>query len=86
MSLGLVQKFRNCDFNLENILVQLNKNKKSKPSDWPDAVWRLYVILEMNNSSTQMFASVLQNHCSKSITKFPEKKSSQCSAILTTFF
>ena len=42
MALGLVQRLRNADFNLEGIMVELNQNKKLRPPDWPDAVRELY--------------------------------------------
>ena len=29
-------------------MVELDQNKKSKPPDWPDALWKLYFTSEMN--------------------------------------
>ena len=38
----------NSNFILENKMVELNQNKNSKRADRPDAVWKLYLILEIN--------------------------------------
>ena len=38
----------NSDFILESKVVELNQNKNSKQSDWPDAVRKLYFTLEIN--------------------------------------
>ena len=36
------------DFILESKMAELNKNKNSKQPDRPDAVWKLYFTLEIN--------------------------------------
>ena len=43
-----VHRLKNGDFILESKMVELNKNKNSKQPDWPDAVWKLYFTLEIN--------------------------------------
>ena len=40
-------RLKNSDFMLESKMAELNKNKNSKP-DWPDAKWKLYFTLEIN--------------------------------------
>ena len=39
---------KNSDFILESKMVELNQNKNSKQPDQPDAVWKLYFTLEIN--------------------------------------
>ena len=41
-------RLKNSDFILESKVVELNQNKNSKQSDWPDAVRKLYFTLEIN--------------------------------------
>ena len=47
-NLANFHRLKNSDFSLESKMVELNKNKNSKQSDWPDAVWKLYFILKVN--------------------------------------
>ena len=46
--LGLVERLKNSDFILETKMAELNQNKNSKQPDQPDAVWKLYFALEIN--------------------------------------
>ena len=41
-------KLKNSDFILESKMAEVNQNKKSKQPDRPDAVSKLYFILEIN--------------------------------------
>ena len=43
-----VHRLRNSDFILKSKMLELNKNKNSKQPYRPDAVWKLYFILETN--------------------------------------
>ena len=43
-----VHRLKNSDFILESKMAELNQNKNSKQSDRPDAVWKLYFTLEIN--------------------------------------
>ena len=43
-----VHKLKNNDFILESKMAELNKNKNSKQPDRPNAVWRFYFTLEIN--------------------------------------
>ena len=43
-----VHKLRNSDFILESKIAELNKNKNLKQPDWPDAVWKIYFTLKIN--------------------------------------
>ena len=43
-----VHRLKNSDFILESKMVELNQNKNSKQPDQPDAVWKLYFTLEIN--------------------------------------
>ena len=43
-----VHKLKNRDFILESKMAELNENKNSKQLDRPDAVWKLYFALEIN--------------------------------------
>ena len=47
-NLANFHRLKNSDFILESKMVQLNQNKNSKQSDLPDAVWKLYFTLEIN--------------------------------------
>ena len=47
-NLANFHRLKNSDFILESKMGQINKNKNSKQSDWPDAVWKLYFILKVN--------------------------------------
>ena len=41
---------KNIDLILENKMAELNQKKKnSKQPVWPDSVWKLYFILEVNH-------------------------------------
>ena len=44
-----VHKLKNRDFILKSKMAELNKNKNSKQPDWPNAVWKLYFNLEIND-------------------------------------
>ena len=50
MTLGLVKKgkLKNTKFILETKVAKLDQNKKSKQPDRPDAVWKLYFTLRIN--------------------------------------
>ena len=41
-------RLKNSDFILESKMAELNQNKNSKQPDRPDAVWKLYFTLEIN--------------------------------------
>ena len=43
-----VHRLKNSDFILESKKAELNQNKNSKQPDRPDAVWKLYFTLEIN--------------------------------------
>ena len=43
-----VHRLKNSDFILESKMAELNQNKNSKQPDRPDAVWKLYFTLEIN--------------------------------------
>ena len=43
-----VYRLKNSDFILESKMAELNQNKNSKQPDRPDAVWKLYFKLEIN--------------------------------------
>ena len=43
-----VHRLKNSNFILESKKAELNQNKNSKQPDWPDAVWKLYFTLEIN--------------------------------------
>ena len=45
-SLANFHLLKNSDFILESKIAELNQN--SKHPDWPDAVWKLYFTLEIN--------------------------------------
>ena len=47
-NLANFQRLKNNDYILESKMAELNKNKNSKQSDWPDAVWKLYFTLKVN--------------------------------------
>ena len=44
----LVHMLKNSNFILESKKLELNQNQNSKQPDWPDAVWKLYFTLEIN--------------------------------------
>ena len=43
-----IHRPKNTDFILESKMAELNENKNSKQPDQPDAVWKLYFTLEIN--------------------------------------
>ena len=43
-----VPRLKNSDFILESKMEELNQNKNSKQPDQPDAVWKLYFTLKIN--------------------------------------
>ena len=43
-----VHRLKNSDFILERKMAELSKNKNSKQPDRPDAMWKLYFTLEIN--------------------------------------
>ena len=47
-TLELVERLKNHDFILETKMVELNRNKNSIQPNRPDAVWKLYFTLEIN--------------------------------------
>ena len=47
-NLANIYRVNNSNFILENKMAELNQNKNSKRADRPDAVWKLYLILEIN--------------------------------------
>ena len=48
-NLANVHRLKNSDFILESKMAELNQNKNSKQPDQPDAVRKLYFILEIND-------------------------------------
>ena len=47
-NLANFHRLRYSDFILESKMAELNQNKNSKQPDRPDAVWKLYFTLEIN--------------------------------------
>ena len=47
-NLANFHKLKNSDSISESKMVELNQNKNSKQPERPDAVWKLYVTLEIN--------------------------------------
>ena len=47
-NLANFHKLKNSDFILESKMTELNQDKTSKQLDWPDAVWKFYFTLEIN--------------------------------------
>ena len=47
-NLANFHRLKNSDFIMESKMVELNKNKNSKQSDWQDAVQKLYSTLKIN--------------------------------------
>ena len=47
-NLANFHKPKNSNFILESKMVELNQNKNSKQVDLPDAVWKHYFTLEIN--------------------------------------
>ena len=45
---NFAHRLKNSEFNLESKMAELNKNKNSKQPDRPDAVWKLYFTMEIN--------------------------------------
>ena len=43
-----VDRLKNSDFIVESKKKELNQNQNSKQTDRPDAVWKLYFILEIS--------------------------------------
>ena len=43
-----VHRLKNSNFILESKLTELNQNQDSKQPDRPDAVWKIYFTLEIN--------------------------------------
>ena len=48
-------RLEKCDFILESKMTELNRNKNSKQPYQTDAVWKLYVILEINDKINKTF-------------------------------
>ena len=48
LTLANFHRLKNSDFILESKMAELNQNKNSKQPGWPDAVWKFYFILELN--------------------------------------
>ena len=46
--LATFYRLKNSDFVLESKMAELNQNQNSKQIDQPDAVWKIYFILEIN--------------------------------------
>ena len=44
-----VHRLKNNNFILESKMAELDQNKNSKQRDQPDAVWKLYFTLEIND-------------------------------------
>ena len=64
-NLANFHRLKNSDFILESKMSELNQNKNSKQPIRPDAVWKLYFSLEINEVQlTKPFIHVLQNRCS----------------------
>ena len=47
-NLANFHRLRNSDFILESKTEELNQNQNSKQPDWPDAGWKFYFALEIN--------------------------------------
>ena len=47
VTLGLVERLKNSDFILEGKMSELNQTKKLKQPDRTDALWKLYITLEI---------------------------------------
>ena len=47
-NLANFHRLKNSDFILDSKMTELNQNKSSKQPDRPDAVWKLYFTLEIN--------------------------------------
>ena len=52
-NLANFHRLENSDFILESKMAELNQNKNSKQPDGPDAVWKLYLTLEINEQHNQ---------------------------------
>ena len=48
MTLEQVERLKNSDFILETKMAELNQNQNSKQPDRPDAVWKFYFTLQIN--------------------------------------
>ena len=48
VTLGLIERLKNRNVILESKIAELNQNKNSKQPDRPDAVWKLYFTMEIN--------------------------------------
>ena len=78
--LGLVERLKNSDLILESKMAELNQNKKSQQPGWPDSVWKLYFILEINHIQHNYLQVFYENGYSKSIRKLAWKESSRLPA------
>ena len=47
-NLANTHRLKNSDFILESKMAELNQNQNLKQADRPDAVWKLYLTLEIN--------------------------------------
>ena len=61
-------------------MVELNQNKNSQQPDWPDSLWKLYFILEINHIQRNCLHVYYKNGCSKSIKKLATKTPSYLAA------
>ena len=88
VTLRLVQNPRNSDFVLESIIVELNQYKKTKPPDWPDAVWKRYFISKMNKQQNQIqkFLQVFNRIVVLKVYKNSQKKTSHFHDIFQQVF
>ena len=48
VTIRLVERLKNSDFILEKKMEELNQNQNSKQPNWPDAMWKLYFTLGIN--------------------------------------
>ena len=49
-NLANLDRLKNNDLSLESKMAELNRNENSKQPDPPDAVWKLYFTLEINDN------------------------------------
>ena len=47
-NLANFQRLKSIDFILESKMEELDENENSKQLDWPDAVWKFFFTLEIN--------------------------------------
>ena len=55
---------KNSDFILESKMAELHKNINSNQSDWPYAVWKLYMIFKINEQHVNKTFYTCSTNCS----------------------